>query len=77
MVHFEFPQKSSIQNSFIIKITSGDKSFFIRKRHFLNGRLKFGKAKRNKLAKIQFYKIDFFGTFGFHSPLKYFCMHSL
>jgi hypothetical protein len=27
MVHFEFPQKSAIQNSFVIKITSADKSF--------------------------------------------------
>jgi len=27
MVHFEFPQKSAIQNSFVIKMKSGDKSF--------------------------------------------------
>lgn len=27
MVRFEFPQKSAIQNSFVIKMKSADKSF--------------------------------------------------
>ncbi len=76
MIYFEFPQKSAIQNSFVIKMLSGDKSFLRQKRIFLKNVETNLKTNRYKAIQNQFYMINFLGTLGFHSLLKYLCIQS-